>query len=389
MKTTGGNSDDDRRLKRARVDDQQRSLQLLGLQPGLLKNIASTFIAFEFERYSATEDYLNFGLTCKFLLKLLTEDLTEKDSKALNASRRVRGVLMSPLNTTIVTDQFNNVSWRVCFETDLCVLVFFRPGIVCDGVRFVAQQAATLLEQVSEGTVTSWISKYLRGADDRYFGKLLKDRSVAELIQDLKYGAFRIEELMYIFQCMGFFLSGPMKLPATTTLLGNNPDWALERGAQLGRNNPQDIPVSHCLGITTDQTLYSFGALEPHSSALGRRVKVPSQRGFGFGKTQDDLALPFVGGPSGSSQAIVSVAAKAGLLQQADELKRQFLLATVAFLVGGGQHSFAELMHGIATVVEALGYTHGPYVSLLPQSLTSTLEWKRILEKYRDYANHL
>jgi hypothetical protein len=404
MNSRGGGGDDesDKRLRTntmalARAEQKQDS-RLVKLAPLLVQRIASTFVAFEFQRYSATEDYLNLALTCKFLSGTLTgESLSEKEKKALATSRRVSGVLM-PLDTRVIYDEYHNLSWRVCFETDLCVLVFFRSGIVRDGVRFVAAQAATMLEELAktrEDVVSGWISRYLHDrSNERFFGRMKDDRPVKKLIEDLNSGTFRIEELMYLFQCMAVSttVSKALELPAPAMFVKDNPDWGGEKTEQFRKIRTKDKPMSHYLGISTDRR-YTFGALEPHSSALGRCERVPAERKYGFGETQDRLELPFVAGPSGSTQAILSVAAKAGLLKQPPkhqeqqhlELQRQFLLATVAFLVGGGNHSFAEIMHGIQPIVKQLGYSPGSYVSLLPRSLTTTREWVSMCNKYRGY----
>jgi hypothetical protein len=377
------------------VVTQEQESPLLMFPAEVLRNIASTLTAFEFERYTA-EDYLNFALTCKYISGALIVNFPKELQhihNPLNTARRVERVLSCPLTTSIVTDTFNNVSWRVCFETDLCVLVFFRHGIVGKGVQFVASCVADKLALLLSGqkkAIQAVIQQRMRGCDDRYFGKLRSDLTVDDLIAGLRAGKFRIEEMMYIFQCLGFFCRQALALKEDVYwLVDNKSNWEIERKNQLKSNNKDPVPTQG-LGISTDNDLYSFKALMPHSSALGRRDKVPSARGMGFGKMQDDQGLPFVGGPSGSSLAMLSVAVEIAKLDKQDpELQRQFLLATVAFLVGGGQHGFAELMHGMPNIVDALGYKVGKYTDLLPLSLTTRPEWQRILKKYLRYLKDL
>jgi hypothetical protein len=111
-------------------------------------------------------------------------------------------------------------------------------------------------------------------------------------------------------------------------------------------------------------------------------------RDGGFGKRQDEEKLPFVGGPSGSAISLIRIAIAAGLLDNVEHT-RQYLLAVIVYLVGGGQHSIAEVMHGLAPQLHTIKYQRGSYTQLLPQSLTETYEWKRIRFKYDAYIKDL
>jgi hypothetical protein len=354
---------------------QPGPLALLFNAPELIEHIATTFIVTEFGRPTTTPDYINFGLTCQFLAKILFVAPLKGLIAPVTSSQRALAVLNHPLSSEKL-DRWGNVTWRVTFETDLCILVFYRSAIVRDGVQQVALTAARMLEKMGEDEANKFIQGLL--VEDRFFGKVSKDLKSGSLIEKLRCGTARIETIMYILQCLGFHLQKTLPQPEM-------PDTFMDDRRQL-RVLPSDKVCTQYLGIMGNGELYIFPDLDPHSSALGRRVKGNNRRS-GFGQIQDSQELPFVGGPSGSSRAIFSLAMEAQL--QNPEHVRQFLLATIAFLVGGGQHSLDEILFGLPHVRRSLGYQHGSYQGLLPQSLTTTVEWRRIQRKYQDYLENL
>jgi hypothetical protein len=362
-------------------EDEADEREPLGLEQrlpnDLLLNIASCFIATDLGRTFVTAEYVKLASTCKSLRRLLFGNPSAFGG-APGRWQAIPSTLGLPLDQSIVTDTGHKLSWRVCFETELCVLVYFRPGIVGEGVRFVAARAADMLEGMNTTVVDSFIATMLVDKGERFFGRLaLLKRD--ELFERLRKGTLPLEQIMYVLQCMGFGVgnSNPeLKQPVL---------WTRERGAQVRKPDPADKGnKTQSLGLMSGTARYSFPEIQEHTSALGRVKKVDSERTTGFGAIQDAPFndLPFVGGPSGSSRAIMKIAIAAGLGTQSAELQKQVLLATVAFLVGGGQHSFDEVMHGLGDVVGPLGYSYGNYVKLLPRSLTDTKAWQKIVAKY-------
>ncbi len=137
------------------------------------------------------------------------------------------------------------------------------------------------------------------------------------------------------------------------------------------------------LGISESDTVYD---VELHTSALGR-VEPKAKAVSGYDALRRKHDVPLVGGPSGSAVSVMRVGLFAGL--SSPEEKKQFLLAIIVYLVGGGQHSVAEVLHGIAKEAKFQRYRIGSYAALLPKSLLELPEFKLLAGKYKNYIQYI
>ncbi|AEF99853.1 hypothetical protein [Methylomonas methanica] len=91
--------------------------------------------------------------------------------------------------------------------------------------------------------------------------------------------------------------------------------------------------------------------------------------------------LLFGAGISGTTGSLLQAAFAFGGLVRGEPLK-QYVLAIVGYLVGGGMHSYHESM---AVAQKAgLPYTPGAYIPSLPQTFLSSQQFKRWSEQYYD-----
>lgn len=90
--------------------------------------------------------------------------------------------------------------------------------------------------------------------------------------------------------------------------------------------------------------------------------------------------LIFGAGPSGSTGTLLQAARLFGNLD--GELLRQYVLAIVGYLVGGGMHSYHEVMC-IARLV-GCPYADGAYLPSLPAMFTRSSEFERWRDEYYD-----
>jgi hypothetical protein len=97
----------------------------------------------------------------------------------------------------------------------------------------------------------------------------------------------------------------------------------------------------------------------------------------------DTRNLLFVGGPSGTTGTLLASALSIGGLPQTEvELMKQYALAIVGYLVGGGMHAYDEEM----TVAAKRGvpYEPGAYIDSMPQTFLETMEFLDWNAEYYD-----
>jgi hypothetical protein len=364
-----------------------RSMALLDLPRDLCLGIAATLVATELARPIATKDLVNFALTCKALHQLLFD--TSANATGVTQARYIHQRLLTPAPSSNEPDTFGNLRWRVTFETDLCVLVLYRHDIVMSAVKRVAFWAANYLEtQRSLGVKASKVAL----AGSRYFGsqkEVPEDKITVDTAIDLLRRGDRIETMMVLLQ----MIHDHVVAAVDQGRLSGVPDVKHFRNSSFERAKQQvckisegkSAPQSRRFGIT-DSTV-EYHDIPEHSFAIGR-VERSGDRTRGFGRDQDNEKLPFVGGPSGSAISLIRIGLAAGVADD-DEHARQYLLAIIVYLVGGGQHSVAEVMYGLAPVLTKIRYQQGRYRQLLPKSLLDRGEWKRMERKYKDYFDAL
>ncbi|MCG7497823.1 hypothetical protein MHO82_13210 [Vibrio sp. Of7-15] len=96
--------------------------------------------------------------------------------------------------------------------------------------------------------------------------------------------------------------------------------------------------------------------------------------------------LLFGAGISGTTGTLLQAAcAFGGLHTWSSELAKQYMLAVVGYLIGGGMHSFHESMV-IAQKAGIVNYNPGSYVEVLPTSFLHSAQGKAWAAKYYDIS---
>ncbi|MBO9738763.1 hypothetical protein J7432_06915 [Xanthomonas axonopodis pv. begoniae] len=142
----------------------------------------------------------------------------------------------------------------------------------------------------------------------------------------------------------------------------------------VGIQHRSDLARAHA---RTDPELATL--LEPHPRAVGEFER------DGVKNLPDDAPRrideqPFAASYSGSTTELIRLALLFGSFDK--EAMRQYLLAVAAFLIGGGHHSFHEVM-SIARLAD-VKYVDGAYDAMLPKSFKQTAWYEQLLEGFGD-----
>jgi hypothetical protein len=161
-------------------------------------------------------------------------------------------------------------------------------------------------------------------------------------------------------------------------------------------NKPGAAPLSSGSGILSNPQIQPGGVtLDAHTRALDKYGR-PSTGAIQhpFEVNADKHGMPFVGGPSASAADLFICAAVAGL--NPAEMER-YALAVIAFMVGGGMHSFHEIMKSAKKSTKnpggnpraGIAYVSGKYESALPQALLEDPSYKALRKQYPDIVDSL
>lgn len=142
----------------------------------------------------------------------------------------------------------------------------------------------------------------------------------------------------------------------------------------VGIQHRSDLKRAHARADPELATL-----LEPHPRAVGEFER------DGVKQLRDDAPRaideqPFAASYSGSTTELVRLALLFGHFDE--EAMRQYLLAVAAFLIGGGHHSFHEVM-SIARLA-GVRYADGAYDAMLPMSFKQTAWYEQLMEGFGD-----
>ena len=114
----------------------------------------------------------------------------------------------------------------------------------------------------------------------------------------------------------------------------------------------------------------------PHARAVDRFAPACNARFF---KATAACHLPFVAGPSGHTACLILGAQFYGL-KTVEELK-EYALACFAFLAGGGNHSYHEVMFA-ANRVSGLPHDLGGYDRSLPETFKNSLIYRSLRRQF-------
>ena len=139
---------------------------------------------------------------------------------------------------------------------------------------------------------------------------------------------------------------------------------------------------SKAIGIANHPVFYQRldNKTDNHSRAADRFTPNPSSTFF---KSANDNIMPFVAGPSGHTATFIKGAMRLGINNQ-EELKA-YSLAVFAFLTGGGNHSFHEVMT-VAREIGGIDYKDGNYFSVLPDCYLESKEIAKLNDEFDQYV---
>lgn len=119
--------------------------------------------------------------------------------------------------------------------------------------------------------------------------------------------------------------------------------------------------------------------LEPHPRAIGE-FKRDGQKVIGATSPSSINESPFAASYSGSTTELLRLALLFGNFDK--EGMKQYTLAVAAFLIGGGHHTFHEVM-SIARLAN-MPYRDGEYDAVLPDSFKRTAWYDQMIEGFCD-----
>lgn len=218
-----------------------------------------------------------------------------------------------------------------------------------------------------------------------------------------------IPKILGIHNCMANFYTRTNALPSgqktvydstnvrVTPAQGHLYKWFVD-DASRGRQRSAGAVATAAPGITTPGPAVNVGD-EVRKRGVDEWARV---EGSNFVKGVDLRNLVFGAGRSGTTGELLKAYRTFGGMDEGEEFK-QYLLAIVIYLVGGGHHtcheifSVANLLVGsngprgnrplasVSTLVRE-AYVPGKYMKHLPESYTHTTHWEALKEKYYDIA---
>ncbi|WP_025538843.1 hypothetical protein, partial [Vibrio parahaemolyticus] len=154
------------------------------------------------------------------------------------------------------------------------------------------------------------------------------------------------------------------------------------RGRRIINKTPSPSSI---IGITDDSDIGITPNIQPRQRAIDMYQRDDTRQSHPIANNYydgvDEHNLLFVAGISGTTGTLLQAAKAFGELEDI-ELKKQYVLGIMGYLVGGGMHSFHEVM----TIASRIGipYHPGRMNDVLPDSFTHTLAYHQWQAKYYD-----
>ncbi|ODY21196.1 hypothetical protein BBM16_06025 [Vibrio parahaemolyticus] len=154
------------------------------------------------------------------------------------------------------------------------------------------------------------------------------------------------------------------------------------RGRKIINKTP--LPSSK-IGVIDDNDIVITQNIQPRQRAIDMYERDVTRQSHpvanNYYDSIDEHNLLFVAGISGTTGTLLQAAKAFGELEDI-ELKKQYVLGIIGYLVGGGMHSFHEIM----TIASRIGipYHPGRMNDVLPDSFTQTSAYHEWKAKYYD-----
>lgn len=270
---------------------------------------------------------------------------------------------------------------------------------VSEGVRSFLMEKFESNPKETMATVTKQIGHYFFTNERLSFGRIStqdvktmsEDQVWDKILDALENGS--LDQKISIHDAVGRKLlpklGGGSEQLAKYQALGETvrQDW-FDQKEYRGRANIKGAQASHTAGIADNKHANLVGSFEqPRNRGVDmferdvNRTSHPEANNF-FDDI-DSRNLLFGAGISGTTGTLLQAAEAFGPLTEAED-KKQYMMAIVGYLVGGGMHSYHECM----TIGEKVGipYNPGSYVESLPESFTNSEDFQQWNHDYYDIS---
>jgi hypothetical protein len=297
------------------------------------------------------------------------------------------GSPFSPIDSNL------NERRRVRFESTLAAYVLMDPSCVRPAVNEVSKGLMDYLKQMSDkkGKVAQKYDALGREIKETvynagYFGRLgevddaPRDSEILGTVREAVLNG-SLQQIMNLHAVFSFkvvpYLGWTNVVEHaiwnrwTNELSQHKTLFAGDRGRKYRHEDKRKGPAVSTVGYTAleDPEVASF--VEEHPRALEEYERLNPVPG----------SEPFIASLSSSTAELIRVG-KVFCPRMQGELLKQYALACVAFLTGGGHHSFHEVMQVAA--LGGLPYTRGRYDFVLPESFKDTAWYDLLIEDYPD-----
>lgn len=305
------------------------------------------------------------------------------------------GSSFSPLDSNL------NVRRRVEFESTLAAYVLMDSSSVMPAVNMLTEK---LCEYLNDRNAGGEIGDALKGTlYNAYFGRVglpadapgSGEEVLQQAIRTLRTGS--LQQVLNIQQSFSYCVTPKLGFSTReqsdlanrwgNTLRPGNLFGGTRGRAHRRADHSEGDPVP-TVGYTapTDRRVASFVEKHPRAVELFRSenpdADATMQTYYASGS-----ASPFVAGISGSTTDLMKMA-KTFCPSMTGENLKQYALACVGYLTGGGHHTFQEIMQVAA--LAGLKYENGQYESILPESFRRSAWFDLLLDDYPDilYAEY-
>ncbi|NNF08076.1 MAG: hypothetical protein HKN21_15035 [Candidatus Eisenbacteria bacterium] len=319
---------------------------------------------------------------------------------------------------------------RLLAETVLAQFILDKPRYVkrtvdrvSDGIRdYWTVKSRTLSDEVVEGIVRGSTRRFYNTTSFGRLGQTLTgtqwNAKVNEWIRIMKETPMDLPKVMqlhdYFYKVFGFLeVSGDMRNPhavseaviPSPTFVGMRsrflktysevrPTWYDDR-VRRGRANAAAAPTTSSwpgllsssftipLGDPMDRCGIDLMALTSTQARYrGYDMFIPAADDLedSFKRTLGDFNLPFSASASGTTSTLAIAAATFADLQA--EAKKEYVLACVAYLVGGGMHTCHEVFW--TGRLWQVPYMEGKYAPTLPKTFTSSRDYEKWTAEFWD-----
>ena len=299
------------------------------------------------------------------------------------------GSSFSPLDSNL------NVRRRVEFESALAAYVLMDTSCVMPAVNQLTER---LIGYLDERKADESVGMALKGTlYNVHFGRVgLPEQApdsggqiLREAITTMRQGS--LQQILNIHQAFSYCVTaklgfGTEELTAVAAHWGNrlrpNAFFSGSRGRAYRRADRSEGDAVPVVGYSapTDRRVASFVEVHPRAVELFRS-EAPDAEAVMRTYHGTGTASPFVAGISGSTADLMKML-KTFCPNASGEMLKQYALACVGYLTGGGHHTFEEVMR----VAEMAGvdYLGGQYEAVLPETFRRSAWFDLLLEDYAD-----